>query len=181
MIHHVSIAARNPRHVAAVLAEVLGGEAFEFPPTPGSFVALAGDDHGTAIEVYPLGTELSPGTGPARPWTPQDGVAPMPYEVQMRGGFPAHPWTATHVAVASPLSEAAVHALARREGWRAVTCDRGPAFQVVELWLENRQLIEVLAPSMVARYLAFLTPAAWRAAFGLEPVRVAAPEAVEAG
>lgn len=178
MIHHLSIAARNPRLVAAVLAEVLGGEAYAFPPRPGSFIALAGDDRGSAIEVYPLGTELHPGTGPSRPWTAQDGSATTPHEVQIRGGFPSHPWTATHVAVASPLSEAEVHALARREGWRAVTCDRGPAFQVVELWLENRTLVEVLAPSMVDRYRAFLVPAAWREAFGLEPVRL---DAVEAG
>lgn len=31
MIYHISISAGNPRHVASVLAEVLGGKTFHFP------------------------------------------------------------------------------------------------------------------------------------------------------
>jgi hypothetical protein len=33
MIHHLSIAAREPQRVA----ELMGGEAVPFPPNPGSF------------------------------------------------------------------------------------------------------------------------------------------------
>src|SRR5438045_6481214 len=58
MIHHLSIAARDPRHVAGVLAELMGGKAVPFPPNPGSFFALQLDDHVTGAEVYPAGTEL---------------------------------------------------------------------------------------------------------------------------
>ena len=32
MIHHVSIPARNPQHVAEVLAEVMGGKCVPFGP-----------------------------------------------------------------------------------------------------------------------------------------------------
>ena len=60
MIHHLSIAARDPQHAAGVLAELMGGKSVPFPPNPGSFFALQLDDHGSGVEVYPAGTELAP-------------------------------------------------------------------------------------------------------------------------
>ena len=35
MIHHLSIAARDPQHAAGVLAELMGGKSVPFPPNPG--------------------------------------------------------------------------------------------------------------------------------------------------
>src|SRR5262249_19102313 len=61
MIHHLSIAAANPKQAADVLAELMGGKAVPFPPNPGSFFALQLDEHGSGVEVYPAGTELEPG------------------------------------------------------------------------------------------------------------------------
>src|SRR5437016_9754254 len=61
MIHHLSIAARDPKQAAGVLAELMGGKAVPFPPNPGSFFALQLDEHGSGVEVYPAGTELQPG------------------------------------------------------------------------------------------------------------------------
>ena len=61
MIHHLSIAARDPKHVADVLAELMGGTATPFPPHPGSYFAIQLDEHGSGVEVYPAGTELQPG------------------------------------------------------------------------------------------------------------------------
>src|SRR5215813_1850886 len=64
MIHHVSIPARNPEHVARVLGELLGGYVGRFVgPFPGSWVAYADDAYGTGFEVYPDGTVLVPGAG----------------------------------------------------------------------------------------------------------------------
>src|SRR5688572_28636985 len=60
MIHHLSIAARDPRQAAQVLAELMGGTAVPFPPNPGSFFALQLDEHGSGVEVYPAGTHLEP-------------------------------------------------------------------------------------------------------------------------
>ena len=60
MIHHLSIAARDPKKAAGVLADLMGGKAVPFPPNPGSFFALQLDDHGSGVEVYPAGTELEP-------------------------------------------------------------------------------------------------------------------------
>jgi hypothetical protein len=52
MIHHLSIAAQNPKHVAHVLAELLQGSAVPFPDGnyPDSFVALAFDTCGTTVD-----------------------------------------------------------------------------------------------------------------------------------
>jgi hypothetical protein len=43
MLHHISIAVKNPHHVAEVLAEIRQGNVIPFPPNPGSYVVLAGD------------------------------------------------------------------------------------------------------------------------------------------
>src|SRR6478609_4190413 len=53
MIHHVSIPARDPQHVASVIAELMGGKCVPFGPLEGAYMAISGDAHGTMIEVYP--------------------------------------------------------------------------------------------------------------------------------
>jgi len=66
MLFHLSIDADDPRNVANVIAELWGGHAFPFPPVlTGSWVAMAGDDRGTTVEVYPRGAELHEAPGDA--------------------------------------------------------------------------------------------------------------------
>ncbi|MEK0446997.1 MAG: hypothetical protein RLZZ399_2318 [Verrucomicrobiota bacterium] len=133
MIHHISIPAQSPNHVARVLAELLGGIVTPFGPYPNSFIAWAGDETGTAIEVFPIGTEMVPDSGPG--------------QARFRHHTHASGFTATHAAVSVPLSEAEVLALAKKEGWRAVRLSRGWN-DVIELWIENRVLLEVMTPPM---------------------------------
>jgi hypothetical protein len=59
MIHHVSIPAREPQHVAEVLAELMNGKCFPFGPLEGAFMATSGDANGTTFEVYPERTTLN--------------------------------------------------------------------------------------------------------------------------
>jgi hypothetical protein len=139
MIHHFSIAAHDPERVAAVLAEVIGGQSLNFSPFPGSRIVVAGDAHGTAIEVYPLGLELAPGAGEA--------------PVQGLGNSQPSEFTATHAAISVALDETSIKAIAEREGWRALVCPRTVAFSVIEFWLENRLMIEFLTPAMAEDYL----------------------------
>jgi hypothetical protein len=68
--------------------------------------------------------------------------------------------TATHAAVASPLQQAEVFAIAAREGWQAKYRKRGGQFGVIELWLENATMIEVLTAEMQREYLAMPMPGA---------------------
>lgn len=149
MLFHMSIAARDPRHVAGVFAELWGGEAFPFPPVAeGSWIALAGDDRGTAIEVYPADVVLRA----------SEGDADAHGEYTGRAGY-----TATHAAIATDLASEAVLAIAGREGWPAKYRKRGDMFGVIEIWVEGVQMIEVLTPEMQQEYLAAMKLADWRA------------------
>lgn len=140
MIHHFSIAAKDPRHVAEVLAELFGGTVTGFGPRAGGYIAWAGDDHGTAIEVYPFATELFP---------PPSGNG----QAHFRNDAGASHFSATHGAVSVERTEEEILALGKREGWRAVRLDRG-GFEVIELWVENTVMLEVMTPQMAADYLA---------------------------
>ncbi|MBF2073020.1 MAG: hypothetical protein IGS50_04550 [Synechococcales cyanobacterium C42_A2020_086] len=153
MIHHLSIAAENPRHVAHVLAELWQGRAYPFPVYGNSYIAFAADEQGTAIEVYPLGSELVPG-----------GANAPTLQTHASSWF-----TATHAAISVPLNQAQIEQIATREGWQTLLAHRGPWLQVVELWVENRLLLELLTPEMTEQYTAFMTPENW------ETVVLAAP------
>ena len=50
-----------------------------------------------------------------------------------------------------------VEAIAAREGWKCFRCNRGP-FHVIEVWLENTSMVEILPPEYAAEYLAFTRP-----------------------
>ena len=140
MIFHVSIDAGDPQHVAQVIAELWGGAAGPFPPVAeGSWVAMAGDDRNTSVEVYPRGTELVEADGDA------DSFA-------RTGGNGAY--SSTHFAMATALGMDEVLAIAAREGWPAKYRKRGGIFGVIEVWIEGTRLIEVLTPEMQAEYLA---------------------------
>jgi hypothetical protein len=160
MIHHISIGAKDPRRVARVIAELWQTEALPFPPVPGSFIVIADDGNGTAIEVTPLGTEILPGEGDA--------------EARSVMNAGASPFTATHAALSVPLSVERVREIAAREGWRTGRFERGGAFEVVEFWVEDHLLLELLPPEMAQRYLDFLTTRNFAELLGLAQKRLAA-------
>ena len=107
-----------------------------FPPNPGSFFALQLDEHGSGVEVYPAGTELQPGGS--------DG-----------GGFVKKPeargFGPTHFALSVATDADKVDAIAAREGWQCFRCNRGP-FHVIEVWVENETMVEILPPEYAAEY-----------------------------
>ena len=158
MIVHFSLPARAPEPVAHVLGRIIDGEVMPFPVVPGAWVAIARDGSGTGIEVVPEATSHHPGVGETDPSRPADGPQVMPWEVQIRQQGAAQPASGLHVALSSPLSCEEILAVGREVGWRAVACDRGGVFDLVELWVENRFLIEVLPPGGFARYRAFYVP-----------------------
>lgn len=143
----MSIAAQQPQRVATVIAELLEGSVFPFPPIPGSFVAVCEDSHATMVEVYPEGTVMAPGDGDQ--------------QVQSFLVEQASPYFATHAALSVALDEVRIKEIATKEGWRAVTCDRGGLFQVIEFWIENRTMFELLTPAMARAYLDAMTPTNW--------------------
>ena len=56
-----------------------------------------------------------------------------------------------------PAQADAVEAIARREGWQCFRCNRGP-FHVIEVWVENESMVEILPPEFARDYLAFTRP-----------------------
>ena len=82
----------------------------------------------------------------------------MPWEVQIRQEGHLQDHSGFHVALSSPLSTEEILAVGRAEGWRSVFCDRGGVFDLVEIWVENRFMLEVLPPRGLQRYLDFYTP-----------------------
>lgn len=145
MLHHVSIAVENPARVAAVLAEVMGAVCFDFPVYPNAYMVVVDDGFGSAIEVLPANTAWVAGESEAE-------VVENPREQ----------FSPTHVALSVPISLEALKAIGTREGWLVRLCDRGP-FKVVELWLENRLMVELLTPEIASDYLSFMKPAHFQA------------------
>jgi hypothetical protein len=146
MLHHLGISVTNPSRVAKVLAELMNGQFFEFPLFPGAYVAIAGDTYGTAVEVLPQNSVWVPGA----------------IEAEIKSAAEMPQYAPVHAALSVPVSRETVEALGRREGWLVRYCDRGP-FQVIELWIENTLMFELITQEMTANYLTFMQPAAYAA------------------
>ena len=136
MIIHASIPADDPERVARVIAELWNGTFAPFPPVPGVFIARADDDRGTQVEVGPRGRE----------------AAPAANQLEFRTNPTPSPYSEVHLNIASRLSDEAVLAIGRREGWTARECDRGGMFKLIEFWVENKFLIEVMNDHEWERY-----------------------------
>ncbi len=145
----MSINARDPKIVGKTLAQIMGGKCMPFLPFPDSWIAFAQQDDGTAIEVYPLEHRLEPGNS----------------QVQCAKGETDNGTTFAHIALATWLATDDILAIGSKHGWTSRLCNRGP-FECVELWLENRLLIEILTPQMQAQYHANMKMADWAAMFG---------------
>ena len=148
MIFHVSIPADDPKRTAQMLAELWRGEALPFPMLgKGSWVAHAGDDRRSTIEVYPRDAALFPGerAGELR-------SEPAPRNVPF------------HAALATPLSIEEVEEIGRRYGCRTLVCQRGPWFRVIEFWVDNCLMLEMLTAEMQQEYQRSVTIENWHGA-----------------
>jgi len=147
MIAHFSMPAAEPRKTAEFFARVIDGVAMPFPVVEGAWIAIARDGSGSAVEVVPETTAIE------RDGRYEPGLRDAPTEV-----------TAIHFALTTQLSRGEVLALGVTHGWQTAHCSRGP-FDLVEIWIDNRQMVEVLPPECTARYLAFAKPDVAAAAF----------------
>lgn len=166
MINHVSIGVGDPAKVANVLAELWNGTMLPFPPCPNSYIVLADDGRGSAIEVTPRNAILVPGEG----MPPEDGfdraTPTEEYEARFEISDFSPRYVVTHLNINTALSEAEVKAIGRREGWRTLTCNREHGlFQLIEIWIEDRFMLEVFTPEMTERYIEITDPRFLAAAF----------------
>ncbi|HAA31753.1 MAG TPA: hypothetical protein DCE56_33730 [Cyanobacteria bacterium UBA8553] len=143
MIRHISIDAHNPLRVASVLAEIWNGKAYHFFH-PGSYTVMPYDSYGTAVVVFPFGTVLVPGADTQSAQLLQAASTDL---------------VAVHAAISVPTTVQQISQIGQREGWRVLTREEGDgAFRLVEFWLENRVLFELLPPEFEPQYLQITQP-----------------------
>lgn len=140
MIHHLSVSAVDPQGAAEFFAKVMDGVVVDFPPNPGSYMVFKADGMGTAIEIYPAGSVMVPNGDPGAIFVSQQGQGHR---------------SPTHFALSVSISREAVLAMAADKGWEAYVCDRGGHFHVIEVWVENAWLVEILPLDFAAEYLTF--------------------------
>ena len=162
MINHISIGVNDPRHVANVIAELWGGYAMPFRPSPGGYVAFADDGRGTLIEFVPADVHLVPGIGVPDEDTFNSQTRTDDFEATFEPGNELSLFSSVHININSPLDEGSIKEIAAREGWRCFTANRGGGiFQLIELWIENRVMLEVNTPEMTEVYVSMATPENW--------------------
>ncbi|MFM0662923.1 hypothetical protein [Paraburkholderia sediminicola] len=155
MIHHLSIAAKNPEHAAKVLAKLIGGWAGPFPVSPGAYMVMQLDDYGTSVEIYPSGTEL-------HPVEKEEGWGIIPCE-------PRNPaYGPTHFAISVKRSPEEIAEIMAEEDWLCRRHDRA-FFPVLEVWIENTTMFELLPPEFAAKYLAVTSEGNRQAIAGNNP------------
>jgi hypothetical protein len=140
MIIHASVPADDPERVARVISEIWRGAYFPFL-FPRTYLVMAGDDRGTQIEVAPRGKQIVPAE------------KMMSFEINASPS----PHSEVHLNIATPLSVDEALAIAKREGWTARVCDRGGVFKVIEFWLENKFMLELMTADELQRYQSFMT------------------------
>jgi len=138
MIHHYSIPVSNTKKVADIIKDLFNGTITKFGPHKESYIIWLGDEYGTAIELYPSGTELIPDEGLQQ--------ASFIHNRENSG------YTATHAAISIDRSKAEIYEIAKGLNWRAIELSRG-GFSVIEFWIENKVMIELLTPEMAKDYL----------------------------
>ncbi len=142
MIIHASIPANEPERVARAIAKLWRGEAVPFPPVERTWMAYAHDGKGTTVEVSPRDIAYKPG---------QDSVETTP-----QPETPLH--CSSHLLLSSVLSAEEIFALGAEEGWTTRLCHRGPpgmGFDLIEFWVENAFMLEVVTAEMAQVYVDF--------------------------
>jgi hypothetical protein len=159
MINHISIAVENPEKVANVIAELWRGMVLPFPPAPNSFIVLANDGRGSGVEVTPIDTVIVPGEGLPAEENFSLETPTGEYEAKFVKSDVVPQYVPTHLNINTPLSIEEVKEIGRREGWRTLVANRDNGFfQLIELWIEDRFLLEVMTPEQTARYVEITSP-----------------------
>lgn len=141
-IHHVTVPARDPQHVARTLAEMLGARVVPMPHPHGSLLVYAGDADGSALEVWPAALRVS---ADARELQLRD--LPLPE------AWPHHAYVTSDASDPERVLE-----IFAREGWRAERVHNGPphaGFDLVRGLIENQTQIEIGGRQMRAQYERF--------------------------
>jgi hypothetical protein len=141
MLFHLSFNAQNPPLVADALAQILDADVIDAPSPPfnkGALFICCGDDRGTMISLEPSGVVYEPGFNEMT-------AMPRVDVVPERNAF--------HGLFMAAVPEARVLEIAAEHGWPARRVNQGP-FEVINVWIEGRQLIEFTTPELYPAYKA---------------------------
>ena len=176
MINHISIAVENPERVARVLAELWNGMVLPFPPAPNSFIVLANDGRGSGVEITPIDTVIKPGEGLPTDENFSTETPTGEYEAKFVTSDFVPQYVPTHLNINTKLSIEEVREIGRREGWRTLVANRDNGFfQLIEFWIEDRFLLEVMTPEQTARYVEITSPEFIANFFGAQAPQGAQP------
>ncbi len=157
MINHISIAVNEPERVANFLAKIWDGMVFPFPPAPGSFFVIANDGKGSAVEVTPAGTVLVPGEG--LPDENDLSASTEEFEAKFVKSEIVPRYVATHLNISTKKTIEELRELAKAEDWRVLVANRAEGlFQLVEVWVENTFMLEVMTAEQTERYVEITDP-----------------------
>ena len=128
-IAHVSAAVRDPERAVRTLAEIWGGSAHPFFLLSGAWIAFSSDESSSQVEFYPDQTDVEP--------------IDTCDDYAFRTNSQASSLTPTLNAMKAPSDRETVERIAACEGWRCRLGNRGGAFDVMDLWIEDRLMVEV--------------------------------------
>jgi len=134
MILHASVVADEPRKTAETIARLLGGIALPLGPGEGTWSAIGPDPIGSMISVLERGAEFHRTES----------------HVETRMGERVR-HSAYHMLLDTALPEAEVLKLAQESGCHALRAKHG-AFDVIEFWVDDCLLIELVTPEMGRDY-----------------------------
>jgi len=144
-IHHATLPAHDPAHVAEVLAEMLGARVAPGVHPEGGFFVYGDDEDGTLLEIWPAGTRAAVGE----------------HHLSVTDQPPPEAWP-HHCYVSCESDAETILGIFEREGWKADRVHNGPpngGFDLIRGWLENQQVIEVVTPDMRTQYEKFIAMA----------------------
>lgn len=136
MILHASVVADDPKQTAEILAALFGGRALPVGPGDGTWSAVGPDPIGNLISVLARGSEFH-----------RNGA-----HVETRTGDRVR-HSAYHLLIETSLPESEVFALAAERSCHALRARHG-AFDVIEFWIDDCLLIEVVTPELGQEYRA---------------------------
>ena len=90
----------------------------------------------------------------------------MPWEDQIYLESADNRPSGFHLAIETKLTRDEIISRAEKLGWRSLYCDRAGVFGVIEVWIDNLYLVEVLTQEEVIRYRNFMNPQGCAAMFG---------------
>lgn len=177
MINHISIAVEDPTQTAEFLAKLWDGMILPFPPAEDAFIVLANDGKGSGVEVLPADTILKPGEGLPDEENFSIETPTEQHEARFVRTEANKEFGPVHLNISTHLSIEEVRELADRHGWRNLVCNRDSGmFQLIEVWVDDRFMLEVMTAEQTARYREITDPAFIMSAFS-----GALPEAAVSG